>query len=101
MTPQQRDMAIGDFEKYMRYAVKQNEGFTLENFIFFSTSLINFYQGSDLISHADRRDIALILSQSFNAGLGNRITPDDLHEIAQLIISDSSIDYSVLNPIFG
>ncbi len=101
MTRQQRDMAISDFEKYMRFALQHKQGFTLEKFVTFAISLINFYQGSNLISEGDRGDIALIISQSFNAGIGNRISSDDLKEIAELIISDSTIDYSVLNPIFG
>ncbi len=101
MTREQQDMAIADFEKYMRFTLQHKQGFTLENFIFFATSLINFYQGSNLIGEADRIDIALILSRSFNAGISNRITNDDLHEIVHLIISDSTIDYSILNPIFG
>lgn len=101
MTVQQKKMIIQDFEKYMRYTLQRNIPFTLENFAAFATSLVNFYSGSNLISTAERRETALILSSSFNAGIGNRIPQEDLGQIADLIISDSTIDYSILNPIFS
>ncbi|TDS17336.1 hypothetical protein [Sphingobacterium paludis] len=101
MTVHQRDMAIQDFEKFMRNAIQHEQGFSFDIFISFSTSLINFYQGSNLIKESERKDTALILSQAFNAGMGNRITADDLDEISTLIISDRTIDYSILNPIFA
>lgn len=94
-------MAIQDFEKFMRHAIQHEHGFSFDIFVSFSTSLINFYQGSNLIKESERKDTALILSQAFNAGMGNRITADDLEEISTLIISDRTIDYSILNPIFA
>lgn len=100
MITQQEEMIVRDFEKYMRYTLQHNTPFTLESFVTFATSLINFYNGSNLISSIERKETALILGRSFNAGIGNRITPEDLHQIAELIISDSTIDYSILNPIF-
>jgi len=101
MTVQRTELAIQDFEKFMRYAIQHEQGFSFDIFVSFSTSLINFYQGSDLIEEAERMDTALILSKAFNAGMGNRISAEDLEEIATLIISDRTIDYSVLNPIFA
>jgi len=101
MIAQQKDMAIHDFEKFMRYAIQYEQGLSFEIFVSFSTSLINFYQGSDLIKEAERNEIASILSHAFNAGMGNRISDEDLEEISALIISDRTIDYSVLNPIFA
>jgi len=100
MMTHQEEMIVQDFEKYMRYILQRNTPFTLENFVVFATSLVNFYKGSNLISSAERKETALLLTHSFNAGIGNRITPEDLHQIAELIISDSTIDYSILNPIF-
>lgn len=100
MTTQQKEMIIQDFEKYMRYVLQHDPPFNLEGFVAFATSLVNFYSGSNLISSTERIETALILSRSFNAGTGNRITNEDLHQIAELIISDSTIDYSILNPIF-
>ncbi|PRD47135.1 hypothetical protein [Sphingobacterium haloxyli] len=101
MTLQQNEMIVQDFEKYMRDTLQRNIPFTLENFTAFATSLINFYGGSNLISTSERREAALVLVRSFNAGVGNRITQEDLGQIADLIISDSTIDYSLLNPIFS
>ena len=101
MTTQQKDMIIGDFEKYMRFAVLQKQGFTLENFVPFASSLISFYQGSSLIKADERPATANILLSAFNAGIGNRIEAEDLQQIADLIISDSTIDYSILSPIFA
>ncbi|HLS96389.1 hypothetical protein BC792_102250 [Sphingobacterium allocomposti] len=101
MTAQQREMIVGDFERYMRYIQSQNRAFTLADFVTFATSLINFYSGSQLIDTAERKDTALILSSSFNKGLGNRITEDDIGQISELIISDPTLDYSILSPIFA
>ncbi|MBD1421403.1 hypothetical protein [Sphingobacterium chuzhouense] len=100
MTVQQKEMIVRDFEKYMQHTSQRNIPFTLESFAAFATSLINFYNGSNLISIPERKETALLLSNSFNAGMGNRITQEDLNQIADLIISDSTIDYSILNPIF-
>ncbi len=94
-------MVIGDFEKYMRQAVQQNQSFTLPQFVAFATSLVNFYAGSNLIAAHEREDTALLLTQAFNAGLANRITPADLVHISEIIISDTTIDYSILSPIFA
>ncbi|PRD56369.1 hypothetical protein [Sphingobacterium gobiense] len=101
MTLQQKQMIVQDFEKYMRYTLQRNIPFTLESFAAFATSLINFYGGSNLIATSERREAALILVGSFNAGVGNRITQEDLNQIADLIVSESTIDYSILNPIFS
>ena len=94
-------MIIGDFEKYMHHVLLQKRPFTLETFVSFATSLTNFYSGSQLIDTAERKDTALILSKSFNKGMGNRITDADLDQLSELIISDPTLDYSILNPIFG
>lgn len=101
MTAQQKEMIIGDFERYMRYTIQEKIAFTLDKFIALATSLVNFYEGSDLIATAEREDAALLLSQAFNAGIGNRISNDDLLEITGLIISETTLDYSMLNIIFA
>ena len=101
MTRQQNEMIVQDFEKYMRHTLQHNIPFTLESFAAFATSLVNFYQGSKLISITERRETALLLSNSFNAGMGNQIAPQDINQIVDLIISDSTINYSTLNPIFS
>lgn len=100
MTDKQQDMIIGDFEKYMRHALATAQVFSLESFINFASSLVNFYQGSNLIIEAERIETALILSKSFNAGMRNQISDEDIKSIVELIISDLEIDYSILNPIF-
>ncbi|SJN17506.1 hypothetical protein FM107_00980 [Sphingobacterium sp. JB170] len=94
-------MIVNDFEKFMRYALQQNTPYTIDTFITFSTSLVNFYTGSKLITKGERQQVALELTKRFNAGVGNIITTDDIMEIANLIISDPTLDYSILNPIFG
>src|SRR5690606_4222435 len=101
MTTQQRDMIVQDFEKYMRYTLHQATPFTLEAFAAFATSLINFYSGSKLIENTERTESALLLCRSFNAGLGNQISGEDIHEIANLIVSDDTLAYALLNPIFS
>lgn len=101
MTAQQKNMIIGDFEKYMRFAVQQPQGFTLDNFVSFASSLISFYQGSSLITNEERLAAAQFLVNAFNAGIGNQINADDSSQIADLIISDNKVDYSILSPIFA
>lgn len=94
-------MIVQDFDKFMRYTLNQKAPFTLEKFVLFATSLVNFYHGSNLIAATEKKDTALALSTAFNAGIGNQITEEDLHQIADIIISDFTIDYSILNPIFA
>ncbi|SFS47527.1 hypothetical protein [Sphingobacterium wenxiniae] len=101
MTTQQQEMIIGDFEKYMRHAIGQPQPFTLEGFVAFAISLVNFYEGSNLIANNERAATAELLLKSFNAGLKNSITAADQKEIIELIISDFSLDYSILSPIFA
>ncbi|SMG29406.1 hypothetical protein [Sphingobacterium psychroaquaticum] len=101
MTTQQQEMIIGDFERYMRYLTQQQEVFTFDKFIALATSLVNFYEGSNLITIPERVETASLLLKAFNAGIGNRITDSDLTEIAHLIISETTIDYSILNIIFA
>ena len=101
MTTQQQEMIIGDFERYMRYCSQQKIPFTLEKFIALATTLVNFYEGTDLIRTAEREDAAFLLLQAFNAGIGNRISPNDLTALTTLIISETTLDYSLLNIIFA
>lgn len=101
MTNKQLEMIRSDFEKYMKHSLTTHKSFTMEKFVSFATSLVNFYVGSNLISKVERGDTALILSKSYNAGLGNIISPDDLRSISELIISDPTLDYSILSPIFA
>ncbi|NGM63769.1 hypothetical protein [Sphingobacterium sp. SGR-19] len=101
MTVRQKEMIVQDFEKYMRHVVRSSTPFTVVNFAAFATSLVNFYNGSNLISTNDRKEAALLLSNCFNSGMGNRITQEDLNQIADLIVSEFTVDYSILNPIFS
>lgn len=100
MTNEMKKMIVSDFEKLMRYTVQQNILFTIDTFITYSVSLVNFYTGSKLITEQERYMTAMQLTERFNAGIGNRITDKDLQEIANLITSDPTLDYSILNPIF-
>lgn len=94
-------MIIGDFERYMRYAIQQPSPFTLEKFISAATTMVNFYESSQLITIPERADTALLLTQAFNAGIANQITAEDLLEISEIIILDTTIDYSILSIIFA
>ena len=93
---------MGDFEKYMQYILQLNAPFTLEAFVAFSTSLVNFYTGSQLIATSERNESALFLCRLFNAGLGNQINEEDLKQISALIVADQgSLDYTLLQPVFS
>ncbi|WP_437921372.1 hypothetical protein [Sphingobacterium sp. LRF_L2] len=101
MNTGQQEMIVGDFEKFMRYMLAQHKPFSLEIFVSFATSLVNFYQGSNLIRAEQRHEAAFILAHSFNAGIGQQISTEDLQQIVEIIITDLTVDYSILNPIFG
>ncbi len=94
-------MIIGDFERFMRYATTAETPFTLDKFIHAATSMVNFYESSQLITIPERADAALLLAQAFNAGIANRISAEDLLEIVEIIISATTIDYSILSIIFA
>ena len=93
-------MVQGDFEKYMKFHKANGRVLDFDLFGDYATSILNFYLGSSLLTHAEKPEAALLLVRLFNAGLGNVISKEDQKEIALVIQQDHSLDYTVIQPIF-
>lgn len=89
-----------DFEKFVQFRLKQYLGVDFAVFGEYATSVLNFYVGSKLLSNEDKMEAAYFLTQLFNKGLGNKISAEDMIEIAAALIQDATLDYSILHPIF-
>lgn len=96
-----RDAIRRDFEKYMRYVLDKRLDFGLEDLVVFASSLVNFYLGSGLISPEDKEKSARYIVHLFNGGLSHKIISEDIESLTQVILEDSAIDYSILQPIFS
>lgn len=94
-------MIQGDFEKFFKSIQKQNRTFDFELFGLYGASILNFYVGSSLITNQQKSEASQHLCTLFNAGLGNIITKDDLVEISTTLVKDPTIDYSIINLVFG
>ncbi|WP_103907512.1 hypothetical protein [Sphingobacterium lactis] len=101
LTKEQHSMITGDFEKFFKSLQAQNQPFTFEVFGEFAASILNFYVGSGLILLADKLEGAELLVKSFNAGLGNVITSADQKEIAVSVAQDPTLNYQLIQSIFG
>lgn len=89
-----------DFEKFMRHRMRSPQGFSLETFVDFGVSLLNFYLGSSLLVRSEKTAAALYLCTLFNGGLKQKIPAEDLQKIADMIVEDQTLDYQMLTPIF-
>ena len=94
-------MIQGDFEKFFKSLEKQHKILDFELFGVYGASILNFYVGSSLINNQQKNEASQYLSTLFNAGLGNVITKEDLLEISATIYKDPTIDYSIINVVFG
>ncbi|WP_160366792.1 hypothetical protein [Sphingobacteruim zhuxiongii] len=100
LTATQTNMIQGDFEKFLTFLRSQKRGLDFDVFGDYAGSVLNFYMGSSLIIPADKLEAAKELTNLFNAGLKNIISKEDVLEIAESIAQDTSLDYSILQPIF-
>lgn len=98
MNEEEKKQLRSDFEKYMRQQMREKKNFTLEDFVSFSSSLINFSFSS--YNQAEKEKRTDYLLGLFNAGIGNRITKDDQIEIRNLILSDPHIDFQIINFLY-
>lgn len=89
-----------DFEKYMRHCMQGKGQFTLLDFVAFASTLINFTNDASK-NNNERQPIAYYLLDLYNAGIGNRITKDDLNELVVLILSDPNIDFEIVSFLYG
>lgn len=89
-----------DFEKYMRYCLQTKSNFSLEDFVSFASTIINFSSSDISSTKQDKEGKSDYLLQLYNAGLRNRITKEDLQEIKAVILSDPGIDFEIINLLY-
>ncbi|MFZ4260598.1 hypothetical protein ACFRAE_01040 [Sphingobacterium sp. HJSM2_6] len=97
----QKKMIQDDFEKFILDLKSKNRPLDFELFTKFSSSLLNFYMGSNLLLPVDKLEATKLLCRLFNAGFKNSITNADIQQLEQFILQDPSLDYSLLQPVFG
>lgn len=89
-----------DFEKMMRHSLQKSGEFGFYIFGDYAVSVLNFYVGSSILLPEDKHEAALFLANLYNAGVRNRISQKDLHEIAEVVAGDPTLNYQVIAPIF-
>jgi len=91
----------GDFERYMFKFYTKYQRFSIEDFGKFASSVINYNVQNHLIDPKIKKEYAYFLTALYNKGIGNRITEEHLQSIAEAISSDSSVDFTVIQELFG
>lgn len=94
-------MLQDDFEKFLNSLQQKGSNLDFSLFGIYAGSILNFYVGSAVIAVEDKQEAALQLCHLFNAGLGRVISKSDLKEMAEAISQDTTLDYSVIQPVFG
>lgn len=94
-------MLQDDFEKFLNSLQQKGSNLDFSLFGIYAGSILNFYVGSAIIAVEDKQEAALQLCHLFNAGLGRAISKSDLKEMAEAISQDTTLDYSVIQPVFG
>ena len=90
-----------DFEKYMLMFYTKHKRFTLEDFGSFASTVLNFSVQNQQINSGLKKEYAYFLTTLYNKGMGNRIIEEHLQVIAQAIAADSSIDFSIIQDLYG
>ncbi len=93
-------MIQNDFEKFFKSLSRKGKNLDFEIFGEYASSILNFYVGSALLTPQEKEAGANLLTQLFNAGLGNVISLSDLNEISNVIVQDPTLDYSLIQPVF-
>jgi hypothetical protein len=91
----------GDFERYMLKFYTKYQRFSIEDFGSFASSILNYNVQNHLIDSNIKKEYAYFLTTLYNKGIGNRITEEHLQVIAEAIASDSSVDFAVIQELFG
>lgn len=86
-----------DFDKYMFTYYSFCNRFSLEEFADYATSLINYYVLNQHITRSQKKEVALYLVFLYNKGVGNAITEEHIHKIADLIVLDESLNFTIIN----
>ena len=90
-----------DFERYMMSFYAKFKRFSIEDFGKFATTLLNYNIQNHQIGIKMKQQYAYFLTTLFNRGIGNRITEEHLQEIANVIAADSSVDFAIIQELFG
>jgi hypothetical protein len=90
-----------DFERYMFKFYTKYQRFSIEDFGKFASSILNYNVQNHLIDPKIKREYAYFLTTLYNKGIGNRISEEHLQVIAEAISSDSSVDFTVIQELFG
>lgn len=90
-----------DFERYIFKFYTKYQRFSIEDFGKFASSILNYNVQNHLIDPKIKREYAYFLTTLYNKGIGNRITEEHLQVIAEAISSDSSVDFTVIQELFG
>lgn len=90
-----------DFEQYMIKFYTKFQRFSIEDFGKFASSVLNYNVQNHLIDPRIKKEYAYFLTTLYNKGIGNRITEEHLQLIAQAIAVDSTVDFSVIQELFG
>ena len=90
-----------DFERYMFKFYMKYQRFSIEDFGKFASSILNYNVQNHLIDAKIKKEYAYFLTTLYNKGIGNRITEEHLQVIAEAISSDSSVDFTVIQELFG
>ncbi|WP_286752000.1 MULTISPECIES: hypothetical protein [Sphingobacterium] len=101
MTTEIKDTLRSDFEKMMLYCLQKNGDFGFNLFGEYAVSVLNFYVGSSILPLNEKREAAFFLTNLYNAGIRNAITPEDIEEIADVLSQDKTLNYQLLAPIFN
>lgn len=90
-----------DFEKYMLSFYAKHNRFSLEDFGAFATTVLNFNVQNHRIDPKIKQEYAYYLTTLYNKGIGNRITEEHLQSISSVIASDTTVDYAVIQELYG
>jgi hypothetical protein len=90
-----------DFERYMFKFYTKYQRFSIEDFGKFASSILNYNVQNHLIDQKIKKEYAYFLTMLYNKGIGKRITEEHLQVIAESISSDSSVDFTVIQELFG
>ncbi len=93
-------MIQSDFEKFVKYQMKAFGSFDFQRFGHYAASILNFYVGSSLLLLEEKLDAAWFLTTLYNKGMRNRISDEDMREMAAIFSKDPTLDYSVIQPVF-
>lgn len=90
-----------DFERYMIQFLARHQRFTFEDFGNFAVTLLNYNVNNHIIDLKLKKQYAYFLTSLYNKGIGNRITEEDLQEIAHVIATDHRVDFNIINELYG